>query len=55
MVPSELGKTQDFIHLIKIVVEFQATKQYQLLHNLQATEGANVHVLSDYTEKKNKN
>lgn len=43
---------QDFIHLIKIVVEFQATKQDQLLHNPQSTEGANVHVLSDHYEKK---
>lgn len=43
---------QDFIHLVKIVVEFQATEQYQFLHNLQSTEGANVHVLSDHNEKK---
>lgn len=43
---------QDFIHLINIVVEFQATKQDQFLHNLQSTEGANVHVLSDHNEKK---
>lgn len=39
----------DFIHLIKTVVEFQATKQYQLLHNLESTWGANVPAVTSRT------